>query len=138
MCEGCFNSLRRKAGRQDLEAESAGTSADGGQPPSANAIEVMKRAGIDISGHRSRRLTAEMLQDAGVVVAMTRAHRFHIGKLLPAALKKTRLLMEFADRPDSDVADPFGGSPDVYGTCFEEIKEAVDNLFLDTIKELKS
>ena len=74
-----------------------------------------------------------MIADAGLIVAMTRSHCIRIGGIEPQALKKTRLLLEYADRPGADVADPFGGSVDVYGDCFSEMKSALDNLFLDLI-----
>lgn len=93
----------------------------------------MRKYGIDLSGFRNRQLTKQMIADAGLIVAMTRSHRNRIGGIEPQALKKTHLLLEYADRPGADVADPFGGSVDVYGDCFSEMKSALDNLFLDLI-----
>ncbi|MGN0871451.1 MAG: low molecular weight protein arginine phosphatase [Victivallales bacterium] len=133
MCEGYLKSLCAKADRTDLSVSSAGLFAGGGQPASANAVQTMRKYGIDLSGFRNRQLTKQMIADAGLIVAMTRSHRIRIGGIEPQALKKTRLLLEYADRPGADVADPFGGSVDVYGDCFSEMKSALDNLFLDLI-----
>ena len=53
MAEGYFNYLCRQTGTEWLSADSAGIYADRGSAPSPQAIETMKRLGIDISGHRS-------------------------------------------------------------------------------------
>ena len=138
MCEGYLKFLREKSGRENLEIESAGTFAGEGQPPSGSSLAVMKARGIDISGHRSSPLTAEKLESSDLVVAMTNSHRLQIGKILPSALKKTRLIMEFADKAPADVSDPYGGNLEDYTACFDQLKPALDNLFLDLAKMFKS
>ena len=129
MCEGYLKHLCAKAHRDDITALSAGLFAGGGHPASGNAIATMKRHGIDLSAFRNRQLTHGMIAEADCIVAMARSHRIQIGAIDPAALAKTRLLLEYASRPGTDVADPFGGSEELYGSCFTEMKGALDNLF---------
>ncbi|HBC87857.1 MAG TPA: low molecular weight protein arginine phosphatase [Lentisphaeria bacterium] len=132
MAEAYFRSLCEKAGRDDIEVSSAGTFAGGGDCASQQTVAVMKDYGIDVSGHRSRMLSMDMVTGSDLIITMTDSHRQHIGSMLPAALKKTRNLLEFVQKK-GNISDPFGGTEKVYGDCFCEMKEALDNLFLEVI-----
>jgi protein-tyrosine-phosphatase len=59
--------------RPDLDLRSAGTGANDGDAATAKAIEAAARAG-DLSGHRARRLTAELVAEADLVLAMETRH----------------------------------------------------------------
>lgn len=131
MCEAYFNHLCRQDGKDDLSAVSAGVFAAGGETASAHAVAVMARYGITMDGFRNRALTADMVEDAGMVVVMTSGHARVVEQRFPAATDKVRFLLEFADRPNADVADPFGGSEAEYRECFRQMKTALDNLFLE-------
>jgi protein-tyrosine-phosphatase len=137
MCEGYFRRLCNDAGRDDIETVSAGTFAGAGCPASGNSVETMKMNGIDISSHSSSPLNMGEIESADIIIALTSSHRMQIGQIAPFALSKTHLLMEFADTNKSDVADPFGGNCHTYNSCFEEMKPALNNLFLDIDKIIK-
>jgi protein-tyrosine-phosphatase len=138
MCEGYFRKLCKSAGRDDIAVSSAGICALDGAGPSEQSAAVMKEHEIDLSGFSSSMLTADLLKDADLVVTMTSAHRMHIVAMLPEVLNKTFLLMDFSSRVKGlNVNDPFGGDKEIYRACFEEMKEALDNLFLDLDKILK-
>jgi len=132
MAEAYLKDLCRKAGRNDVEVSSAGTFAGGGDCASMQTISVMKDYGIDISGHRSRMLSMDMITEADLIVTMTESHRMHIGAMQPKALEKTRNLLEFI-RKQGNIADLVGGSEKIYSDCFAEMKEALDSLFKEVI-----
>ncbi len=136
MAEAYFRSLCEKAGSKDVVVSSAGTFGGCGDAASLQTAAVMKEHGIDMSAHRSRMLTMDMISEADLIVTMTDSHRMHIGSMQPSALKKTRNLLEFAKK-NGNISDPFGGSEKVYGDCFEEMKEALDNLFFEVIVKKK-
>jgi len=137
MAEAYFRSLCEKSGRKDITVESAGTFAGGGDAASSQTVSIMKNYGIDLSGHRSSMLTHDMINDADLIVTMTDSHRHHIGSLMPAALKKTKNLLEFAQKK-GNVSDPFGGSEKIYDDCFSEMKAALDNLFQEVNEKKKA
>ena len=58
-----------------LRVASAGVSARDGERVSENSVIALKKAAIDISGHVSRQLTQQMLDEAFVVLCMTESHR---------------------------------------------------------------
>ncbi len=135
MCEGYFKKLCREAGLDDVEASSAGVFAGTGERASEAARRALKEHGVDLSQHRSRTLDKPMLDAADLIVAMGSGHRAHIGRLSPHALRKTKLLLDYADKAGADVPDPFGGGADEYMHCFSEMKPALENLLLEVLKE---
>ncbi len=63
MAEAFFNSISKNA-----RASSAGTKP--AERISSRAVQVMKEAGIDMSGGRPKPLTHEMIHDADIIVTM--------------------------------------------------------------------
>ncbi len=91
--------LRRRLDARGVAARvaSAGRSAEG-QPATASAVDVMAEAGLDLSAHRSRRTTAELLGGSDLVVAMAREHVRDAVLLDPAVLARTFTLKELVRR----------------------------------------
>lgn len=88
---------------------SAGTSATDGQPPAWEAVEALKKLGIEHEG-RSKPLSATMVQRADVVFAMTQAH---LKAAEAMAAGETSGHIQMLD-PDRDVEDPMGQGQEAY------------------------
>jgi glycine hydroxymethyltransferase len=119
MAEGL---LRSMAGDR-VKVASAGLGAGHGQPPSAHAVEVLRREGVDISGIRSQPVSPELLEWADYIFTMTRDHLDMLLLLFPEMAPKTRLL-RFEDAAKGgrmDVTDPIGGTRETYEYCKEDI-----------------
>ncbi len=99
--------------------ESAGT-AGGGGGASPNAVTVMARRGIDLSGHSSTRLSAESVREADHIFVMTRAHGDRIVEMVHSAQSRVALLLD-----DDDVADPIGGSEKDYERCARTVERGL-------------
>lgn len=95
-----------------FEIESAGLMAAEGAPAAFEAIAVAAELGADLSTHRSRQLTAELLECSDVIIGMTAGHL--VG--LEGTRKVTRLLCG-----KTDLDDPIGGDRSVYETCASTI-----------------
>lgn len=126
MAEGLLRKLARDAGHEIAPA-SAGLGAPHGQKASAHAVEVLRREGIDLSGHRSQPVSAGLIDRADFVFAMTRDHLEMLMLLYPEAAHKFHLLRggEVAGGGRPDVYDPIGGTLATYESCKEEIKRAL-------------
>jgi glycine hydroxymethyltransferase len=126
MAEGL---LRRALGNK-VEAFSAGLGAGHGQPPSAHAIEVLRREGIDISDIRSQPVSADLLRRADHIFTMTQDHLDMLLLLFPEMAPKARLLRfkEAAKGGRADVKDPIGGTRETYELCKEDIKAALPSV----------
>lgn len=112
-----------------IEVSSAGTGALDGQPASPLAVEVLRDDGIDISSHRARFLTREMVESADVVVAMTRLHRDTIRSIAPAADAEVVVLGELdGGRVSPDIVDPIGGDRSVYEQTRDELNGLIRQL----------
>ncbi len=98
---------------------SAGTAGGYGEA-SDHARQVMAGRGIDLADHSSKALTAEMVQNADHVFAMTRSHRDRIIETAPDSADRVAMLIE-----DEDVRDPIGGSMDDYESCAVRIEQAL-------------
>ncbi len=110
-------------------AASAGTSAIEGIPASPEAVAALAELGIDMTGHRSRRLTPARIEQATLIVAMTSHHRDIVLGLAPGATPRTCLLGDFdPDRRQQDIGDPIGGSLQVYRRCRNLIRSCLPGL----------
>ena len=126
MAEGFFRRLIQE--RADIKVASAGVHAVSGQPPSLHAVQVCAQEGVDIKDLRSQPLTAELVDHATHIFAMTAGHLETIHMLFPNGADKTFLLREFEEPGMTvwrDVPDPIGCSRDVYSHCATTIKNAL-------------
>ncbi|MCW2740136.1 MAG: hypothetical protein JWR45_558 [Blastococcus sp.] len=89
--------LAARWGGAQVTVASAGTGALVGQPVHPPMAELLAAAGVDAGGFGARDLRPQDLRQADLVLTMTRAHRTAVARLLPAAVRRTFLLVEAAD-----------------------------------------
>lgn len=97
------------AAGHDVDVRSAGTWG-GVQPVSADTVRASRQIGLELTDHRSRKLSSELIATDGadLIVAMTRDHLRAIVALDPSAWPRTFTLKELARRAADtplDVAD---------------------------------
>lgn len=104
----------------EVTVTSAGTGAWDGAPASEGAYLVGLERGLDLSGHRARLLSRELVEQADLILTMARHHRARVDEL--GGEGRVHVLGEYAGREgdDVEVSDPFGGDLEVYrDTCVE-------------------
>lgn len=104
----------------EVTVASAGTGAWDGAPASEGAYLVGLERGLDLSGHRARLLSRELVEEADLILTMARHHRARVDEL--GGEGRVHVLGEYAGRAgdDVEVSDPFGGDLEVYrDTCVE-------------------
>ena len=133
MAEGIAKRIiatKLKVADGDLEKKgitvlSAGSFAMPGARATQQGVEALKERGIDLSAHRSRPLTVELIHQADVIYAMGRGHMGAIISLVPSAAEKTKPL-----DPKGDIDDPIGGDLGLYqalaGTMEKLIEERLN------------
>jgi len=77
-----------------------------GVPPVPDAILEAKQLGLDIRGHQSRVVTADMLREADLILVMERGQKEALQIEFPAYRQKVALLTEVAEENPHDIADP--------------------------------
>ncbi|MBN1592807.1 MAG: hypothetical protein JW941_06110, partial [Candidatus Coatesbacteria bacterium] len=103
-------------GLDDVLVESAGTMDLEPRRASRLALEVADEKGLDLSHHLSRHVDRTMLEDAGIVIAMTKAHAEYLEALMPGVSEKTIVL---------EVPDPYGLQKETYRVAFQVIEDAM-------------
>ena len=88
---------------------SAGTFAMPGSRATPQAVDAVKDLGADLSKHRSRPLTPELIHQADVIYTMGRSHKSAVLALAPGAAGKTFTLAQ-----NADIEDPIGSDVSVY------------------------
>ncbi len=119
MAEGYLKSKNIKG----IEVLSAGICADL-SPISPNSNTALLEKGIDMSGHASRQITPEMVDDADKIICMSVSHK---QMLLSLGVPDKKLLIL-----GGGIADPYGADLDTYRLCRDDIFNAVDAIFSTT------
>jgi RpiB/LacA/LacB family sugar-phosphate isomerase len=115
-------------GRGEFRIFSAGIGAIDGQPPTQHSVNAMRELGIDISGQRSRMLTADLVRQADYIFGMTHGHVDTVGLMYPKMAEKTFLLREFDETLEpyeKDISDPIGSPYAVYLDCRDQIEQGI-------------
>ena len=79
-----------------IEVSSAGAGAVVGAAMTDEMADLVSANGGAVTGFEARQLTAEMIASADVVLTATRRHRSSVVELVPAAVRRTFTLREFA------------------------------------------
>jgi protein-tyrosine-phosphatase len=107
----------------DVFVASAGVHAFDGAPISAETVRALSERGIEPHG-ASKALTAEMIQRADAVLAMTQAHvesaRALVAVDTPEAAAKIMRL-----DPDGDIEDPIGMGQAAYDRLAERLSSLI-------------
>jgi protein-tyrosine-phosphatase len=104
------------------EVSSAGTAPWEGSPASEGSYLVALEHGLDLSAHRARRITAELVADADLVLTMSRSHLERVEALGGAG--KSDLLGAFVGQSgeEAEVPDPMGGEIQGYRAAFDQLE----------------
>jgi L-threonylcarbamoyladenylate synthase len=108
---------------------SAGVSAINGIGASLEAIRFCETRNADITGHKSRRITAEMIKEADYIFAMSAGHKNDIIQLCPDAEKRCMLLSD-----SGDIKDPIGGDFEAYKICGGTIEKTVNKRISELLR----
>jgi protein-tyrosine-phosphatase len=119
----------------DVTIDSAGTYAMVDHPASGGSINAMAQRGLDISGHRAKQLTAELVNKADVILVMEERHRRSIFVTWPRAIMKTLLLSELSGGHEG-IDDPYGGEQWEYDQTAEIIEGYVQRGMPALLKRL--
>ena len=124
--------LRHHLGAQSAwQIHSAGLAAGNGMAASEAAIEALAERKIDLTPHRSRTVTREMIDNAELIVVMTASHAREIQHRFPEARERVRRLKSFDPAGgDGDIQDPIGSDLVTYRRIRDEIDEALLDLIL--------
>jgi protein-tyrosine phosphatase len=116
--------------RRGYRALSAGLAGFGGGA-SSGAIEAVRRYGCDLTDHRVRMVSSELLREAERIYVMTRMHYSQIVETAPEAIRRLDLL----DPEGTDIFDPIAGAQGDYDRCAEHIVRCVKQRTGELLRE---
>lgn len=100
-------------------------------------VEAAERFGIDLSGHKSRQIDAELVAGADMVFAMEAWQAGHLRKAFAEHRGKIHLLPRFEVDSSArkevgrqlNIHDPYGRSIEEFIECFDRIESCLKGVF---------
>jgi protein-tyrosine phosphatase len=99
---------------------SAGTIGSAGFPATTEAVAACAAKGIDISAHRNKGLSRELIEGSDFIFVMEQVQRQRIVALEPKAASTCLLLAG-----SKEIPDPISHSQEFYNSCANMIERAV-------------
>jgi protein-tyrosine-phosphatase len=129
LAEAIANRIVIDRALDSFEIGSAGTSTWENSPASDASILVGIERGLDLSRHRARQLSRDLVSESDLILAMGPHHLDRIEAL--GGEGKSFLLTTYASggMSNSPIADPFGGDLDAYRTTVDELATEIRKVF---------
>lgn len=110
---------------------SAGMWAAPGQPALQRAAAAGRKLGLDLSDHRSARLSRSMVSEYDLIVVMEAGHREALVNEDPRLLPRVHLLSDLVERSSYDIPDTFSSEQEV-----GEVTAELDDLIRDGLESI--
>ncbi|MBM3255320.1 MAG: threonylcarbamoyl-AMP synthase [Candidatus Omnitrophica bacterium] len=129
MAKALLEKKIRELKRHDVEVLSAGMMASG-MGATEETKELLRQEGIDVSVHRSQRITKEMLDRSDIILVMEKLQEQRLLQLDPRIKNRLFLLKEFAKISNNkmDIDDPIGRPLEFYQETLRVIAEAIERI----------
>jgi protein arginine phosphatase len=128
MAEALLREALASRGADQVIVSSAGTGAWEGAPASEGTYLVGLEHGLDLSGHRARLLTRDLVKSADLILVMSPHHLARVAEL--GGEDKVHLLGEYVGREEGkgEVNDPFGSDLASYRATYDELQELINRV----------
>lgn len=107
--------------KKGISVMSAGAYAMPGMRATPQGVEAVREMGADLTQHRSRQLTPELVHQADMIFTMGRGHAMAVQSMSPSARQKVATL-----DPAGDIEDPIGGSLELYKSLAGELRRLIE------------
>lgn len=107
--------------KKGISVISAGSFAIPGAKATPQAVQAVKELGVDLTHHRSKPLTVELIHQADVIFTMSRSHAQAVMALVPSATEKVATL-----DPAGDIEDPIGGDVRLYQDLAGQLRTLIE------------
>lgn len=133
LCYGniCRSPLAAKLAEQKfsgINIESAGFHEPSGRTCPEKMLKIGEAFGVDLSQHRSARVTRQQLLAADLVIAMDLENTSLLKQECPEVLPRTTLLGLFADPASVSIADPYLADEAATRTICDQVRSGIEGL----------
>lgn len=122
--EGMLRRIFKKNGIGNVNVSSAGVNAGNGFLPSRNAVLAAAERGYNISKHRSKVVTEELVKRADLILCMENYQKRVVKDLLLEGNEKVFLLSGYTGKK-LEIEDPIGSGLDIYRKLARDIEQYV-------------
>lgn len=128
MAEGLLRSALAAKALEQVTVASAGSGAWDGAPVTEATHLVGLEQGLDLSEHRARLLTRDLVRSADLILVMSGHHLARVSEL--GGEDKVHLLGSYAGRDEgqTEISDPYGADISTYRATFAELQELIGNV----------
>ncbi len=112
----------------ESRVESAGTWALTGEPAAQKSQQVLAERGLDVSEHRARSVSLELLSSFSVILTMEKGHKEALQVEFPGISGRVYMLSEMIGS-EFDIHDPIGGPLVDFQDTAEEIERILTEGF---------
>lgn len=117
--------LARHVGSEPgLNIQSAGIQGVDGKGAHPLALEEMRKRGVDLSDHRARTVSPDLLTKSDLILTMEQVHKFWIETRMPTVRGRVYLL---GHGRNAEIHDPVNGA----GPDFERVADQLDAFLMD-------
>jgi protein-tyrosine phosphatase len=132
IAEAAFRKIIQERGfENDWVVGSAGCWTEDGLPPFPSAAWMLEHLGLDLSGHRSRSITRELIAQHQLVLVMEKNQKEALQFEFPELSQKILMLTDACNRPVYDIPDPVSQTEEMGLSVAWEIIHLIDNCFQD-------
>ncbi len=147
MAEAMLKKMLLEKNLDGVEVGSRGLSASPRFQVPETVKQLMLEENIDISRHQAEKFAEEDGEKADLILVMETWQGVEIIQQFPRTENKTFLLKKYigpqgerfesTPKPDFQIYDPIGQSPEVYRFCKEEIKKCLEKLIMQITTDKK-
>lgn len=123
----------RRGDDKYISVSSAGTWSTNGMPAMPKAVKLAKEYDLNLSYHRSRVVSEDILSISDLILVMESGHKEAITHEFPGTQGRVFLLTEAVGKIPADIPDPYGEKQappkDVFDEIIEMIDEGYDQIF---------
>jgi protein-tyrosine-phosphatase len=125
LAEALMRSELKRRGIDGSYVSSAGTGAWDGTPASEGAYLVGLEHDLDLSGHKARLLTRNLVEQSDLILTMAGHQKERVQEL--GGADRVHLLGEYAGESGSaaEVPDPFGADIEVYRATYDQLQRLI-------------
>lgn len=110
---------------QDFQVSSAGVWTRNGQPATEDVIEFAEEYSLNLSFHKSRVVSDQILSNADLIIVMEAGQKEAITQEFPSVQSRIYMLTEAIGYPPYDIPDPYF-SKEPYENIGKEIIKLID------------
>ena len=128
LAEGLARRIAQRRGLTDVTISSAGLNAWENSPASDGSLLVGMEREVDLTSHRARVLTPEIVSEADLIFVMTPSHSEQVKQM--GGRGKVHVLDAYASGATGDgISDPYGGDLSAYRETADALELHLEKVF---------